>query len=833
MNFHIFYDIINLKYLEKFKHNKNFAINQSKIKKEGIKCMKILAFLKKLFSKKTPYTTAISNFSDLITLPNREELKSSKEKIALLDELKAAYQEKISVKKTIVSSQLEMNTLREKMDMYINLMFSLLEVDEPNLLSLTATSIDQDSIKNFTYLLKMAKLKLYFYNILNLETETTLRLVALKELSEELTIFSRSKKRTIAEEINNLSGILLVFLNQRQAISLELENYLKDYSILKKEETIPAEELNELQIEKHNELLRMLSCIDQTKKSPLHASKLDITSIVLIEQELETYVYTHKSEVEAIRTKIALLTSESQKMEPPQNLSRQVEDLELKCKIFSEYGRKLLNDDDIYALYNLKFNLFTKDLITRDIDLKKYLEHANFLELSLYQEIIMDKINAILTNTNPEIVRVFGDNTKEAIEIISSTLKDEKKGYEPDKILKQKINLCLLVSFDKPNGIYEFFEKYIVTRLLEPLKEYQGHTDYFFNLFVWADTLPLYVIYDIMYFNESIKNPDENLTYFNGLYKLYVQLYKSKPSAQNQTFKLLEGIRKIREFDSSKLFLSEQKFIENMHRAAICKTLLFPTTLREINGNLFRNCYVKNIILNKGLQKIACDAFHAVDFDTLTIPASVSDIEYAAFNIRNTNEFRTDKSRFDDLILDDIYESQLTEESIVNLIMTFFYVEDEHPLKRENKTVENARIKYKLFRSTSYHCIPNCKYDFKIDTLEVFPAFERLILRENGEDILILTKKDLTFLINRLFVYNPVYGKEETYQYCDYYIFSKDEEGPCIVAQDDASCLLSKLEAQNLTTDIRDFIKGKLQELDKFKTKTLKKEEQNRTNHQI
>lgn len=790
--------------------------------------MKLTNIIKRLFSRKKSYTTTISNFSDLITLPTREELKNNEEKIAMLNQFKKTYHEKLSTRKTIVSSQLEIDSLRDKMNMYINIILSLFETDELNSLSLNVSNYDEDSAKNFFYFLKMAKLKLYFYNILSLENETTLRLVALKELNEELPFLSRLKKRPIAEEINNLSATLLVFLNQRQAISLELENYLKEYSLLKAEEQIPQKELSKLIIEKYKELLRMLTLISPYKEKIFSSKEPDLTTLVLMEQDLETYVYTHKGEVEDIRKMLFSLTEETKNQVLPEDIQSKVENLELKCKIFSEYGRKTITDDDIYTLYNLKFSLLTRDLITKDLDLEKIVDNANFLELSLYQEIIMNKINAIVMGNNAEITRLFGKNAPAAIRLITSVLKDGQSEYAPDKILKRKLSLCLLVSFDRPNGIFDFFENYQVTRLLEPLKEHQGHTDYFFSLFVWADKLPLNVIYELMYFNESIKNPDENLIHFEyaGLYKLYVSLYKPESPSRNKVYKLPEGIRKIKEFDPIKISIPEKNLIKKIHQASICKTLIFPATLREINGNLFRHCYIENIVLNKGLKKITRGAFHAVDFDTLTIPSSVCDIDYATFNTRNTNELRTDKSRFDDLILDDIYESQLTDESITNLVRAFFYVEADQPVKIEEETLENNRIKWKNGNSNDYTTCPSQKREVKNSTFEVFPVFERLIIRENGEEILILTKKDLTFLIHRLFEMNPaVIGEENYYQHSsDYYIESIDEDGPCFIIETNDAYILSTLEARQLTKVVKEFLKDKLNKTTLAKPKILTKE---------
>lgn len=59
--------------------------------------------------------------------------------------------------------------------------------------------------------------------------------------------------------------------------------------------------------------------------------------------------------------------------------------------------------------------------------------------------------------------------------------------------------------------------------------------------------------------------------------------------------------------------------------------IYFPETLKTINDNAFKNCNLRAVVLNNGLETIGKYAFYGTHSKSLSIPASVKNIGDAAF----------------------------------------------------------------------------------------------------------------------------------------------------------------------------------------------------------
>ena len=59
--------------------------------------------------------------------------------------------------------------------------------------------------------------------------------------------------------------------------------------------------------------------------------------------------------------------------------------------------------------------------------------------------------------------------------------------------------------------------------------------------------------------------------------------------------------------------------------------IYFPETLKTINDNAFKNCNLRTVVLNNGLETIGKYAFYGTHSKSLSIPASVKNIGDAAF----------------------------------------------------------------------------------------------------------------------------------------------------------------------------------------------------------
>lgn len=92
--------------------------------------MNLITLIKKFFHKNEVTTTSISSFSELITLPTRADLENNPKCLAAIDKYKHHYSKIISSRRTISSKDLNPNTLRENMNMYIELMLNLMDPEE-------------------------------------------------------------------------------------------------------------------------------------------------------------------------------------------------------------------------------------------------------------------------------------------------------------------------------------------------------------------------------------------------------------------------------------------------------------------------------------------------------------------------------------------------------------------------------------------------------------------------------------------------------------------------------------------------------------------------------
>ena len=85
----------------------------------------------------------------------------------------------------------------------------------------------------------------------------------------------------------------------------------------------------------------------------------------------------------------------------------------------------------------------------------------------------------------------------------------------------------------------------------------------------------------------------------------------------------------------SQLFIAETKFNRNMSQivkgAKDTKTVIFPSTVRESSERTFSYTSVQSVVLNEGLKTIGSEVFLNSNIKRITIPKSVTKIEYSVF----------------------------------------------------------------------------------------------------------------------------------------------------------------------------------------------------------
>lgn len=375
-------------------------------------------FLLRLF-KKEKHNIGVIRFGDNLVIPGREYFKDEKD-IILLENYKKHYLEMLKNKEVITTPYFNSKSLKEQMNMHIDLLLNLV-MDNNNFCEYAPEEL----------LVQIAKLKMYYDEMIVLKNEIILRLIALKEIKKEKRI-PRHNKMALEEEINSLSVILEMFLYREASINIEIKNYFDVLTTRDLSEVVDESLLNE-------RLTRLLFLT----KGIVDKNKLydDIKlNVALLEKECEMYAYTHKDE--------ALRLKESYELND-----------EDKILLFYEYGKDIFDHDFVKEFYLYKFNLLVTDINNScnesPINVKDY-------GFPFYEEIIADKIN------NLDKSYYFNDLIDKNVDISEQLngarkyLKNKEGIFNYDEILKNKYKLAFLVSFEYENGIKDYFNKNII-----------------------------------------------------------------------------------------------------------------------------------------------------------------------------------------------------------------------------------------------------------------------------------------------------------------------------------------------------------------------------------
>lgn len=374
-------------------------------------------FLLRLF-KKEKHNIGVIRFGDNLVIPGRDYFKDEKD-IILLENYKKHYLEMLKNKEVITTPYFNSKSLKEQMNMHIDLLLNLV-MDNNNFCEYAPEEL----------LVQIAKLKMYYDEMIVLKNEIILRLIALKEIKKEKRI-PRHNKMALEEEINSLSVILEMFLYREASINIEIKNYF---------DVLTTRDLSEVDESLLNERLTRLLFLT---KGIVDKNKLydDIKlNVALLEKECEMYAYTHKDE--------ALRLKESYELND-----------EDKILLFYEYGKDIFDHDFVKEFYLYKFNLLVTDINNScnesPINVKDY-------GFPFYEEIIAGKIN------NLDKSYYFNDLIDKNVDISEQLngarkyLKNKEGIFNYDEILKNKYKLAFLVSFEYENGIKDYFNKNII-----------------------------------------------------------------------------------------------------------------------------------------------------------------------------------------------------------------------------------------------------------------------------------------------------------------------------------------------------------------------------------
>jgi len=602
--------------------------------------MNIFNWIKKLLFKEEKIE--LINISDLIQIPGRSYFNDNKDMLLLIDELKEKYYNILSQRKRITTNDINFDNIKDELKMYIDLMLNIIIEDNNISLYYTKTKSKLDNT------IDMIKLKLYLKELENMENITIAKLIALKELEKGRRV-PHLNRDTLKREIDNLTTTLYLFLGQKRAVRLEIDAYLTNVSI--KDEKITQKTLYDKKHEVINYASNFIN-IEDIKSMPEFNSiyfNHQFNVIALIEKRLEEYVYCNKDKVNDVLGKIEDINIESGNKD---ELLKKIEEIEKEYFIFYKYGRNIITKEDFYKLYDVKFNVLTRDALNYSYEIDLY-TYYNEIENEVYDNIIFKKKEDIFKDRNPIITEMFGNHRKEVIYVLHDYFKNDYVEVfnllgDDKYIHHSSMALRLLLAFDTKDGLEKFFNLEYYSSLNNiPNSIYKN------LIFTFDKKMPLSTILEVM-------NPKEEDTHnFIELRKLYnfykvfnlYEINKGSYLYNLNTYRIPEGITSII-FDSKKD--NKDNYIYKLIKKNIKgKTVELPSTLISIYGDFFDD--VINVSLNNGLYSIGNKALSHIKPKVLYIPSSLSSVYNDSFNLEECEY----------IIFENFKESNLLSSSIL------------------------------------------------------------------------------------------------------------------------------------------------------------------------
>ncbi len=557
-------------------------------------------------------TKELISLSSLANVPTIDYFKDNNQVLELINLRKKEYLEILIKEKVLTSKDLKANELHNKLNRIHNLIEQNTLGDE---LFEKVIFNEEDKVKA---LVKLRKFALYKEQIIELEEEIISRVIALKEILKK-TFLNRQKRISIINEINNLTNIFVILMNQKETLRLCLNNYgLKCFDITKekdkeKEEKLirkRKEELNVYQIQAFGKIVYELN---------------DLNDMAKVEVALEEYVYNYKESTklyigDAIRVLQDSIELDLRNKETNFKIYAKILELKNKCKIFYEFGQKIIDMEDFKKLYRLKFKYFTtwryENWIPELIDVFINYETPE-LEINTYKEMIYEiikKINSLDYLIDIQITfNIDNITTINLLRIIKKELQTNGK-YDPIKILMDKYKLNILLAFADSINTKALKEIY---RNIYVLKSSYPEVNFYEPEFSWDDYLPLETINEL----KLIQNQKKDI----GLY-LFLKKYSNEYRSEVYRYTLPEGLRIIDNIDN--MPNDVRNFINALQKNMKGKDVIMPSTLKKLKGNIFESTPIQTLILNDELEYCDFDFLPSSSIQGITIPTKESLLEF-------------------------------------------------------------------------------------------------------------------------------------------------------------------------------------------------------------
>lgn len=399
--------------------------------------------------KKEPISMEIVNPRDNLIIKAVE----TEEEKDLLTKYKEEYLSKL--KSNVLSSiDLEIDELNKQMEMYTSLITGIILGLPKDAFLTQREKLDAQKDKT-NLIIKARKLIKYLNDISSIKRNAEIKLLALEEVNREHRILNIFKRKALQSKITSLflsvyslnsseRGLILnslACINEYKSLTEEDKKYLKS-----KEELTSGKEL----------LLEMVK-----KVLPLEIVKFNgetfesiYEEIAYLEYLLETEVYRNKEVLPILMEKIRRIDVRDE------DSLNQIEDLELRLRIFYEFGKNLVTEEMFQELYEKKFLILTRDIM----DYNKYknsFASLNGIEQKYYEGIIARKLEVVFSKENSVLSELLQNNARKGMKIISKIFKSKESNNVLDDILNSRSKLAFLLSFDRVETLESFFKNYM------------------------------------------------------------------------------------------------------------------------------------------------------------------------------------------------------------------------------------------------------------------------------------------------------------------------------------------------------------------------------------
>ncbi len=620
--------------------------------------MGILDYFKKIIKKDTPI--GLVDMSNIFPIPKRDSLVDT----ALLDQIKEKYEELLK-NRINLSRELDIEKIHDEVVMYTELVLNNLDY----------VSDKEKSIK---------KLEIYQEKIKEIYNTLVVRLVALDEIRNEKIILSRRKRDII---VNAISTIQISLVNIRNLLGT-LDREIKALSN------------NELwnYIEEKNEGMN----IDRNKyiQELCDNNIANYETLAMKEIYLEKYIYHHKKEVNWLKKEMELV-KDSDKYDD------KFENIEKRYLLFYLFGRNLINDDEMYKLYQKKLTMIVND---NTKDMAYYINRMFIVERKMYEKVIMSKINDLQYGNNA-FLREYKNRVSvikyiRLINFINEYLKRENGTYD----LWNEYNIRMLFSLDKENGLVDYFDN---VKYLSEIK------DIVINITgILIDKKVPLKSFLTMVNRGLIEVPYER---DEKEFNLLGQIYALITNDGKENYVIPEGIVSIDDCHIG--FISKEQRMPikiNSYQSTISlynvrtknMNIIMPKTLEKFNVRLStgidlestrdkKPLFISKVVFQEGTKEIKLIFDAPLNIWTIEIPSSVCNFSINTFSneLSGRTTIRRGLYTFIALILDNYEESSLFRQ-IINY--------QEYGYKNYPESlIKFAKMIYDPFESVDFHMIGN------------------------------------------------------------------------------------------------------------------------------